>query len=237
MSLHGTVISVNSSSTPATTLDDRLECARHQILLKRSFGFFDPNHRSIDVSDSIEYIRQFDIYKTPQEQIYLEEGGVVGDYHYFKPEIRKDAEGKFYSRRIAEVNLFTSEEYNVLNNKFLSSLSPGKLGENITTRDIDLDNLSEGTVLEIGTAKIKILCRRSFCFKFINAVVPDPKSWGKTLKQKFDLGKVGVVGQVIEPGIVKPGDTIIAQLPDTFKPLTHFPGNKKYIKIKLDDAE
>ena len=113
----------------------------------------------------------------------------------------------------------------------------GSLGENITTDGINLDALPYNTILEVGTAKVQILERRSFCYKFINVFMPDKKFWYPQDRQKFDRSKIGIVGQVIEPGIVRPGDAITAILPERREPLPPIQIPTKYIKTKMVDDQ
>lgn len=79
-------------------------------------------------------------------------------------------------------------------------IKAGDFRENITTRDFDLNNLKSGTVLSIGeNAKIRITFTCEPC-SYINTL--NIKNAGNI------LGKRGMLGCVIQAGIIKQGDII-----------------------------
>lgn len=94
-------------------------------------------------------------------------------------------------------------------------VSPGHLGENITTRGIDLLGLPVGTLLRIGDeAVIEVTGLRNPCVQIEGFQ-------GGLLKQVVgrDEGgnlvrKAGIMSVVREGGIVRPGDLLKAELPD-----------------------
>jgi MOSC domain-containing protein YiiM len=94
------------------------------------------------------------------------------------------------------------------------SLKPGDIGENITTRGIDLLALPRGTRLEIGDeAVVEITGLRTPCKQIeryrtglLAAVSQD---------ENGDLHfKSGIMGIVLKGGIVRPGDAISVALPE-----------------------
>lgn len=94
------------------------------------------------------------------------------------------------------------------------SISPGQMGENITTRGIDLLALPAGALLRIGsTAVIEITGLRNPCAQLegiqpgLMAAVLDRDEAGNLIR------KAGVMGIVLETGTVQPGDGIQIQLP------------------------
>ena len=232
--LQGIVVSVNSSSAPYKSREENLETFRHQRFLFTNHTPTTDSTRQT-VLDSAKHIKQYNIVKTPRDYIELAIGGVVGDTHFHPPrQIEKDGE-RFVERRLAEVNFFKIERYTELNNLFGTAVGAGAVGENITTSGIDLDNLPKDTILHIGSAKVKILSRRSFCYKFINTFIPNKEFWPLADREKFDRAKVGIVGQVIESGIVQPGDSIMAELPDHCEPMPVPIIPEKYIITKVVD--
>ncbi|MEU6577468.1 MOSC domain-containing protein [Streptomyces sp. NPDC046805] len=94
-------------------------------------------------------------------------------------------------------------------------VSPGDLGENITTRDIDLLGLPTGTLLRIGDdAVVEVTGLRNPCVQIDNFQ-------GGLLKQvvgRDEAGtvvhKAGIMGIVLRGGEIRPGDAIQAELPD-----------------------
>ncbi|MCQ1955778.1 MOSC domain-containing protein [Arthrobacter sp. zg-Y826] len=91
---------------------------------------------------------------------------------------------------------------------------PGDLGENITTRGIDLLNLAEGTLLRIGpTAVVQVTGLRNPCRQIdrfqtglLKAVLPR-NSAGKVSR------KTGIMGIVLSGGRVGIDDEIRAEVP------------------------
>jgi MOSC domain-containing protein YiiM len=97
---------------------------------------------------------------------------------------------------------------------------PGDIGENITTRGIDLLGLPTGTLLSIGrSAIIRITGLRNPCTQLdgfqqgLTAAVLDRDAQGRVVR------KAGVMSVVLEGGEVIPGDPIAVELP----PEPHLP--------------
>jgi MOSC domain-containing protein YiiM len=94
------------------------------------------------------------------------------------------------------------------------NLSAGQMGENITTRGIDLLALPTGTRLHLGeTAVLEMTGLRNPCAQLdhlqpgLMAAVLDRDEHGKLIR------KAGVMGVVLMDGEVRPGDRIGAELP------------------------
>ncbi len=93
-------------------------------------------------------------------------------------------------------------------------ISPGAMGENITTRGIDLLGLPTGTRLTLGTtAVVEITGLRNPCAQLdrfqqgLMSALLGRDEQGKLIR------KGGVMGIVIAGGDVKPGDSIEIELP------------------------
>lgn len=94
------------------------------------------------------------------------------------------------------------------------TVSPGELGENLTTRGIDLLALPTGTRLRIGDdAVVEVTGLRNPCLQI------DAFQEG-LLKQVVGrdttgavVRKAGVMSVVRRGGVVRPGDTVAAELP------------------------
>jgi len=158
--------------------------------------------------------------KSPADYIYLlNECGVQGDVHCSKSPTSSN-------RR--QVHLIASERLTELAKKDSKGrayvVSPGALGENITTEGIDLVGLSEGTRLHFGDgdehAVVKITGLRN------------PKKrldeWPKGLLDRCTMKNkkgeitgrnVGVMGMVEEDGYVQPGHRIYVEKPKVTKAL------------------
>ncbi|MFE2168214.1 MOSC domain-containing protein [Streptomyces sp. NPDC059447] len=100
-------------------------------------------------------------------------------------------------------------------------VAPGELGENITTRGIDLLGLSTGTLLRVGDeAVLEVTGLRNPCLQidaFQDGLL-------KQVVGRDEAGnivrKAGIMTIVKQDGVVHPGDTIEVELPDgPFRPL------------------
>lgn len=96
------------------------------------------------------------------------------------------------------------------------AVDPGQLGENISTRGIDLLALPQGTLLQIGDeAVIEITGLRNPCQQintFQSGLLREvliKNSAGELVR------KAGVMSVVVTGGVVRPGDLIVARLPAT----------------------
>ena len=93
-------------------------------------------------------------------------------------------------------------------------LWPGAMGENVTTRDVDLLGLPTGTKLRLGTkAVIEVTGLRNPCRQLNDF---QPGLMNATLDRDTDgnlVRKAGIMAVVLFGGEVKPGDTIVIELP------------------------
>jgi MOSC domain-containing protein YiiM len=100
-------------------------------------------------------------------------------------------------------------------------LQPGDIGENIATRGIDLLALPTGAQLVIGTARIEITGLRNPCLQLDRFA---PGLMKATLDRDADgalIRKAGVMGVVVQSGVVRAGDAIAVLLPpEPYQPLS-----------------
>ena len=93
-------------------------------------------------------------------------------------------------------------------------LWPGAMGENVTTRGVDLLGLPTGTRLRLGAdAVIEITGLRNPCAQ-LNKI--QPGLMAATLDRHADgnlIRKAGIMGVVLAGGEIKPGDKIEVELP------------------------
>ena len=115
---------------------------------------------------------------------------------------------------LRQVHLIHAEFHNELNGSGFD-VSPGQMGENITTRGVDLLNLPTGTRLHLGKdAVVELTGLRNPC-KQLNGI--QDGLMNATLEKKEDgtlIRKSGVMSVVISGGEVKPGNGIRVELPD-----------------------
>jgi MOSC domain-containing protein YiiM len=99
-------------------------------------------------------------------------------------------------------------------------LVPGQMGENITTRGVDLLGLPVGARLTIGDdAVVEITGLRNPCYQLDGL---QQGLMGATLDRDEEghlIRKAGIMGIVLTGGDVRPGDAIVVELP----PMPHEP--------------
>lgn len=152
--------------------------------------------------------------KHPVGVINLLEGlGVEGDAHCgvtvkHRSRVRADAS----QPNLRQVHLLQSELFRQLHSAGFS-VTAGDLGENITTRGIDLLALPVGARLTIGDAVIVVTGLRNPCQqlnRFRAGLMQElvrPDGDGGVLR------RAGVMGIVARSGAVRPGDRIRVDLP------------------------
>lgn len=135
--------------------------------------------------------------------------GIKGDAHAgekvkHRSRVRQNPD----QANLRQVHLIHSELFDELRAKGFI-INPGEMGENITTKGIDLLALSKGCVISIGKdVKVEITGLRNPCDQLnglheglLNAVL-DKSEEGKLIR------KAGVMGVVLTSGTVKTGDKI-----------------------------
>jgi MOSC domain-containing protein YiiM len=154
--------------------------------------------------------------KPNRESITLLAGlGVEGDVHAgetIKHRFRMKHEPHLPNLR--QVHLMHEELFDELATKGFT-VAAGELGENVSTRGIDLLGLPTGALLHLGEeAIVEVTGLRNPCSQI------DTFQKG-LLKEVFELDpatgdfvfKSGIMGVVRQGGTVRPGDTIAVELP------------------------
>ncbi|MFJ9109878.1 MOSC domain-containing protein [Streptomyces sp. NPDC102283] len=94
------------------------------------------------------------------------------------------------------------------------TVGPGELGENLTTRGIDLLALPTGTLLRIGAdAVVEVTGLRNPCLQieaFQEGLLKEVVGRDAT---GAVVRKAGVMSVVRQGGVIRPGDTVAAELP------------------------
>lgn len=153
--------------------------------------------------------------KPNRESIHLLAGlGVEGDAHLgttvkHRSRVKKDPT----QPNLRQVHLIHAELHDELRAAGFD-VSAGDMGENITTRGIDLLTLPKGARLLIGdTARIEVTGLRNPCVqidrlrKGLMKAVLDHDEQGNLIR------KSGIMGLVLAGGEIKPGDEIRVELP------------------------
>ena len=165
--------------------------------------------------EAVSRSEKYTFSKPTQTEIHLIEGfGVEGDAHAGKTVKHRYLMNKDATRpNLRQVHLIGIELLNKLNADGFS-VAPGQLGENITTRGIDLLSLPTGTKLQLGsTAVVELTALRNPCHQIDDF----QKGLLKAVLDQDDEGnlirKTGVMSIVLTSGMVRPGDEISIELP------------------------
>ncbi len=106
---------------------------------------------------------------------------------------------KYHGGPDRAVCLFSHELYEWLREKGID-LAYGSVGENFTTRGIDLNSLDKGRRLRVGECMIEITAVRVPCSNL--------KKFDPDLPELI-VGRSGWVARVVEEAVVKPGDEVV----------------------------
>lgn len=154
--------------------------------------------------------------KVPAREVVLVAGiGVAGDAHagvtvQHLSRMRRDPSAP----NLRQVHLIAGELLDELTAAGFQ-VAPGRLGENVTTRGVDLLALPTGSSLHLGAeALLEITGLRNPCFQLdryqngLQRAVLDRGPNGELIR------RAGVMAVVLRGGTVRPGDPISVRLPD-----------------------
>ncbi len=162
-----------------------------------------------------------DLSKPNTDRIRLVTGmGVEGDAHagatvQHRSRVARNPDDP----NLRQVHLIHAELHDALRDAGFE-VAPGQMGENITTRGVDLLDLPTGTRLNLGqTAIVEVQGLRNPCAQ-LDDIQPGlmAATLGRDAEGKL-IRKAGVMATVIEGGNIRPGDPIRPELP--LEP--HFP--------------
>ena len=153
--------------------------------------------------------------KPNQASIHLLTGlGVKGDAHLGKTvkhrsRVRRDPS----QPNLRQVHLIHEELHEELRGAGFTVI-PGQMGENVTTRGVDLLGLPSGTRLHLGhEAVVEVTGLRNPCVQ-LDALQPGLMAATLGRDEKGGLvRKTGVMSIVLVDGEVRPGDPIRIELP------------------------
>lgn len=142
--------------------------------------------------------------------------GVEGDAHMGATVKHRSRVARDPSQpNLRQVHLIHAELHDDLRRRGFA-VGPGEMGENITTRDIDLLSLPVGALLHLGgEAVVEVTGLRNPCRQLDGL---QPGLMGAVLGRDDggDLVRTaGVMGIVVADGEVRPGDPIVITLPGT----------------------
>jgi MOSC domain-containing protein YiiM len=152
--------------------------------------------------------------------VLLEGLGVEGDAHLgetvqHRSRVRRDPTAP----NLRQVHLLHAELHDELREAGFE-LAPGRMGENVTTRGVDLLGLSAGALLHLGaTAVVEVTGLRNPCTQ-LDGIQPGLMAATLAHDEHGELiRKAGVMGIVAAGGEVRPGDPIRVELPPEHRPL------------------
>ncbi len=153
--------------------------------------------------------------KPNAESIRLLAGlGVEGDAHAGETVKHRSRVARDPTQpNLRQVHLIHAELHDALRDRGFA-LEPGQMGENVTTRGIDLLGLPVGARLRLGEeAVVEVTGLRNPCYQLngiqegLMAATLDRDANGKLIR------KAGIMGIVRSGGTVRPGDAIAVTLP------------------------
>ena len=165
--------------------------------------------------ESVNASPKHTLRKPGHASIHLLAGiGVEGDAHAgatvkHRSRVRRDPT----KPNLRQVHLIPAELHDELGERGFT-VAPGEMGENVTTRGIDLLGLPTGTRLRLGDeAVVEVTGLRHPCVQLdklhdgLMAAVLDRDPDGNLVR------KAGVMAVVVAGGEVRPGDPIEVELP------------------------
>jgi len=140
--------------------------------------------------------------------------GVEGDAHAGVTVKHRSRLARFADApNLRQVHLIHAELHDELSRKGIA-VSAGQMGENITTRGVDLLGLPTGTRLHLGEAAVvEVTGLRNPCTQLDRI---QPGLMAATLERSAEgklIRKAGIMAIVIVAGQVSPGDAIRIELP------------------------
>jgi MOSC domain-containing protein YiiM len=146
--------------------------------------------------------------------------GVEGDAHLGTTVKHRSRVARDPTRpNLRQVHLIHAELHDELRAQGFD-LVPGQLGENVTTRGLDLLSLPRGARLGLGgSAVVEVTGLRNPCVQLERI---QPGLMAATLGRDAGGGlvrKAGVMAVVVAGGVVRPGDAIAVELPPERLPL------------------
>lgn len=155
--------------------------------------------------------------KQAQAAILLQSGlGVAGDAHAGATVQHRSRVARDPSQpNLRQVHLLHAELFDELARRGFV-VQPGDMGENVTTRSVDLLALPRGTRLRLGAAaEVELTGLRNPCVQIdrfqhgLKAAVLDRDAAGALIR------KAGVMAVVVAEGEIRPGDAIAVVLPSS----------------------
>ena len=153
------------------------------------------------------------VAKLPQDEAFIGPHGFVGDRH--EAEFLRSQWGHVYpsNRQWSAVSL--EEVAALCADMGVPTFQPGELGENLLLSGVVLANVPEGAVLAFPSgARLVVAGQNDPC---VNAARELSQTYGPVVDRFFvkqAWGRRGLIGSVLEPGLVRPGDAVTLRVPE-----------------------
>lgn len=159
---------------------------------------------------------EYSFTKPNRESITLLAGlGVEGDVHAGVTVKHRSRVAQDQTQpNLRQVHLIHEELFEEVGERGFR-VAAGQLGENITTRGLDLLGLPTGALLRIGEqAVVEVTGLRNPCLQIDNFRTGLLKEVVGRDEDGHVVRKAGIMGVVKTGGVVRPGDGIVVELPD-----------------------
>jgi MOSC domain-containing protein YiiM len=147
------------------------------------------------------------VAKAPQDEAYLGPYGFAGDRHEAEFRRSKDGEMRANHRQWSAVS--SEEVTQICESMDVPAFAPGEMGENLRLAGLRLADVPAGTVLEAPSgARLLVSGRNDPC---VNAARELSQKYGPVVGREFvkqSYGLRGIVGTVLETGVVRAGDEL-----------------------------
>ena len=171
--------------------------------------------RTAGIVSAVSRSATHSLSKPNRESIRLLAGlGVEGDTHLGVTVRHRSRVARDPTRpNLRQVHLIHAELHDALRRLGFHVL-PGEMGENVTTRGVDLLELPAGSRLHLGDeAVVEVTGLRNPCSQ-LDGIRPGLMTATLDRDQEGNLvRKAGVMAVVLEGGVVRPGDAIRVELP------------------------
>jgi MOSC domain len=147
------------------------------------------------------------VAKAPQDEAYLGPYGFAGDRH--EAEFRRSKDGELRPNHRQWSAVSSEEVAEICESMDVPSFAPGEMGENLRLAGLRLADVPAGTVLEAPSgARLLISGRNDPC---VTAAQELSQKYGPVVGREFvkqSYGLRGIVGTVLETGVVRAGDEL-----------------------------
>ena len=157
------------------------------------------------------------VAKAPVDEAFLGPYGFAGDRH--EAELTRLKSGRVVPNKRQWSAVATEEVAALCREIGVPAFAPGALGENLRLSGIRLADVPRGAVLEFASgARLEVSGQNDPC---LNAAVELAAAYGPAVRRYFiekAFGRRGVVGRVLEIGLVRTGDAVRLLLPQATLP-------------------